>query len=344
MQLLTQSTKSVIYLMKGFGEMKIDRLLSIVILLLKKNRIQAKELADLYEVSIRTIYRDIEAISLAGIPVVTYQGANGGIGLMDGYRLDRSVLTDGDVKDIVMGLQSLSSSLGGPNVTRLLDKFESIIPDSGKAKFSVNTTQFIVDHSGWGNQSAQEAKLVKVKEALSQARTIAFTYRNAQGAVTARNVEPHTLVLKGQQWFVYAYCLDREQFRLFKLSRMSDPVVTETAFTRRDLSYEVLPWNEERLAAVRAVQPFTLQFNHKSRHLAEDWFGVEALTEQEEGMYTVSVPFPEDAWMYGFILSLGPDVIVKEPTHLREKIRDMALRIASNYGEPPIENLEKHSI
>lgn len=263
---------------------------------------------------------------------------------MDGYRLDRSVLTDGDVKDIVMGLQSLSSSLGGPNVTRLLDKFESIIPDSGKAKFTVNTTQFIVDHSGWGNQSAQESKLLKVKEALSQSRTIAFTYRNAQGAVTTRKVEPHTLVLKGQQWFVYAYCLDKEQFRLFKLSRMSDPVVMETAFTRRDLSYEVLPWNEERLVAVRAVQPFTLQFNHKSRHLAEDWFGVEALTEQEEGAYTVSVPFPEDAWMYGFILSLGPDVIVKEPAHLREKIRDMALRIASNYGESPTENLEKHSI
>ncbi|MCP3744891.1 MULTISPECIES: YafY family protein [Paenibacillus] len=313
--------------------MKIDRLLSIVILLLKKNRVQAKELADLYEVSIRTIYRDIEAISMAGIPVVTYQGANGGIGLMEGYRLDRSMLTDNDVKDIVMGLQSLSSTLDSPNVSRLLHKFESIMPESGKERFSVRTTQFIVDHSGWGNQAAQEGKLKKVKEAMSQARTVAFTYRNAEGAITERNVEPHTLVLKGQQWFVYAYCPDREQFRLFKLSRMSDPVVTETVFARRDLSYEVLPWNEGRMEASRAVQPFTLQFNRNSRHLAEDWFGVEALTEQEEGIYTVSVPFPEDAWAYGFILSLGPDVVVKEPTHLRDKIHKMALSIASNYEE-----------
>ncbi|QDY82060.1 YafY family transcriptional regulator [Paenibacillus polymyxa] len=312
-------------------KMKIDRLLSIVILLLKRNRIQAKELADLYEVSIRTIYRDIEAISLAGIPVVTYQGAGGGIGLMEGYRLDRSMLTEHDIKDIVMGLQSLSSSLGGPNVSRLLHKFESIIPESEKEQFSVRTTQFIVDHSGWGNQAVQEAKLKKVKEALSQACTLAFTYRNAEGTRTERNVEPHTLVLKGQQWFVYAYCPDREQFRLFKLSRMSEPVVTETSFIRRDLSYEVLPWNEGRMAPSRAVQPFTLQFNRNSRHLAEDWFGVEALTEQEEGIYTVSVPFPEDAWLYGFILSLGPDVIVKEPAHLRDKIHQMALRIASNY-------------
>jgi predicted DNA-binding transcriptional regulator YafY len=313
--------------------MKIDRLLSIVILLLKKKRIQAKELADLYEVSVRTIYRDIEAISLAGIPVVTYQGANGGIGLMDGYRLDRSVLTDDDLKDIVMGLQSLSSSLGGPNVTRLLDKFESIIPDSGRAHFSVCTTQFIVDHSGWGNQTAQEAKRIKVKGAIAQERTVAFTYRNAEGAMTKRNVEPHTLVLKGQKWYLYAYCPDREQFRLFKLSRMSEPVVTETVFTRRDLSFEVLPWKEGRMVAAEAVQPFTLQFNQNSRHLAEDWFGVESLTEQEEGVYTVSVPFPEDAWVYGFILGFGPDVVVKEPAHLRDKIRDMARRIASNYGE-----------
>ncbi|KJD41188.1 transcriptional regulator [Paenibacillus polymyxa] len=313
--------------------MKIDRLLSIVILLLKRNRIQAKELADLYEVSIRTIYRDIEAISLAGIPVVTFQGAGGGIGLMEGYRLDRSMLTDHDIKDIVMGLQSLSSSLGGPNVSRLLHKFESIIPESEKEQFSVRTTQFIVDHSGWGNQSVQEAKLIKIKEAMSQARTVAFTYRNAEGARTERDVEPHTLVLKGQQWFVYAYCPDRGQFRLFKLSRMNEPVVTETAFTRRDLSNEVLPWNEGRMTASSAVQPFTLQFNRTSRHLAEDWFGVEALNEQEEGIYTVSVPFPEDAWVYGFILSLGPDVVVKEPAHLRDKIYKMALRIASNYEE-----------
>ncbi|WP_068496636.1 helix-turn-helix transcriptional regulator [Paenibacillus kribbensis] len=313
--------------------MKIDRLLSIVILLLQRNRIQAKELADLYEVSIRTIYRDIEAISMAGIPVVTFQGAGGGIGLMEGYRLDRSMLTDLDVKDIVMGLQSLSSSLGGPNVSRLLNKFESIIPESGREPFSVRATQFIVDHSGWGNQAAQEGKLIKVKEAMSRARTVAFTYRNAEGVITERTVEPHTLVLKGQQWFVYAYCPDREQFRLFKLSRMSEPVVTETAFTRRDLSYEVLPWNEGRMAASRAVQPFTLQFNRNSRHLAEDWFGVEALIEQTEGIYTVSVPFPEDAWAYGFILSLGPDVVVKEPAHLRDKIREMAVRIASNYED-----------
>lgn len=313
--------------------MKIDRLLSIVILLLQKNRIQAKELADLYEVSIRTIYRDIEAISMAGVPVVTFQGAGGGIGLMEGYRLDRSMLTDHDIKDIVMGLQSLSSSLGGPNVSRLLNKFESIVPASEKEQFRVRTTQFIVDHSGWGNQAAQESKLIKVKEAISQAHTIAFTYRNAEGALTERNVEPHTLVLKGQQWFMYAYCRGREQFRLFKLSRMSNPVVTGTAFTRRDLSYEVLPWNEGRSAASRAVQPFILQFNRKSRHLAEDWFGVEALNEQEEGIYTVSVPFPEDTWVYGFILSLGPDVIVREPAHLRAKIREMALRIASNYED-----------
>jgi predicted DNA-binding transcriptional regulator YafY len=320
-------------MVKGFEKMKIDRLLSIVILLLQRNRIQAKELADLYEVSIRTIYRDIEAISMAGIPVVTFQGAGGGIGLMEGYRLDRSMLTDLDVKDIVMGLQSLSSSLGGPNVSRLLNKFESIIPASEKEQFSVRTTQFIVDHSGWGNQTAQEGKLIKVKEAMSRARTVAFTYRNAEGVITERNVEPHTLVLKGQQWFVYAYCSDRGQFRLFKLSRMSEPVVTETAFTRRDLSYEVLPWNEGRMAASRAVQPFTLQFNRNSRHLAEDWFGVEALVEQTEGIYTVSVPFPEDAWAYRFILSLGPDVVVKEPGHLRDKIREMALRIASNYED-----------
>lgn len=126
--------------------MKIDRLLSIVILLLNRPLIQAKELADMFEVSVRTIYRDIDSINSAGIPVVTYQGAGGGIGLMQGYRLDRNVLSQRELADIFSALQS-ASSIGGEGHHLLMEKISSVVPPSQISAFRSKTTQMIVDFS-----------------------------------------------------------------------------------------------------------------------------------------------------------------------------------------------------
>ncbi|MEK3986266.1 YafY family protein [Paenibacillus sp. FSL K6-3166] len=313
--------------------MKIDRLLSIVILLMNRRLIQAKELADMFEVSVRTIYRDIESINGAGIPIVTYQGSGGGIGLMEGYRLDRNVLTDRELADIFSALQSVSS-YGGTEHTLLMEKISSVIPPSQTAAFRSKTTQLIIDFSPWGLQPILEEKIATLKEALEENRTVAFDYVNAEGQSSQRSVEPYTLVLKGQAWYLYGYCLQRQDFRLFKLHRMKGLIKEKREFIREDRDMHELPWSTDyqRVTSASVVSPILLHFSAEGRHLAEDRFDSTELQPDGHGGYNVSIHYPEDGWLYGFLLSFGTALEVLEPEHIRQKLGELALGVAKKYA------------
>ncbi|MGG4193031.1 YafY family protein [Paenibacillus jamilae] len=310
--------------------MKIDRLLSIVILLINRKMVQAKDLADRFEVSVRTIYRDIDTINQAGIPVVTYQGAGGGIGLAEGYRLDRNLLTNDELVAIVTALQSISSTHPSSDNELLVEKLSSIIPPADSAQFQLRTQQFIVDFSNWGSNGVQEQKLMVLKDAIEQQQAVTFMYCNAGGKISCRTVEPYTLVLKHKRWYLYAYCTLRAQFRLFKLFRMKDLLVEDKFFVRQEVSIHDLPWEQEWHAPER-TERIVLRFDPEVRHLAEEWFGVEDLQEDEAGALVASVPFPVDNWLYGFILSFGQHVEVLEPLHIRNQIEQIASRIVEKY-------------
>nr|WP_306220218.1 YafY family protein [Cohnella sp. WQ 127256] len=320
----------------GLLTVKLDRLLAIVILLINRRIIQAKELADHFEVSVRTIYRDMDVLNQAGIPVISYQGAGGGIGLSEGYRLDRNVLTNNEMVAIVTALQSVSTTHDSPDIKQLLEKMQSVVPAAESEQFQIRTQQFIVDLSPWGRQSHMEDKLAHLKKAVEEAREVIFTYCNAQGEVTQRRVEPYTLVLKQQTWYLYANCLERKQFRLFKLFRMRDVEVQLSYFVRQNISLDQIPWNQQWTTAEKTTS-LRLRFNQSVKHLAEEWFGVEALiaepqeSESTEEKYVVVVDFPEDRWLYGFILSFGQDVEVLEPEHIRSKIKGIARNIEQIY-------------
>lgn len=312
--------------------MKIDRLLSIVILLMNRRLIQAKELADMFEVSVRTIYRDIESINGAGIPIITYQGANGGIGLMEGYRLDRNVLTDRELADIFTALQSVSS-YGGTEHTLLMEKISSVIPPSQSAAFRSKTTQLIIDFSPWGLQTVLEEKIAILKEAIDESVTVAFDYINAEGQGSQRSVEPYTLVLKGQAWYLYGFCLEKQDYRLFKLLRMKELIKKTQVFSREDRDMRELPWstNYQRATSTAAVSPIQLHFSAEGKHLAEDRFDSTELRPDGNGGYNVTIHYPVDGWLYGFLLSFGSLVEVLEPEHIRHKLKELALNIAKKY-------------
>jgi len=315
--------------------MKLDRLLSIVILLVNRRFVQAKELAELFEVSVRTIYRDIDVLNQAGIPVISYQGAGGGIGLSEGYRLDRSVLTDGELVEIVNALQSVSTIYPDRNRKLLLEKMKSVVPPSQSEQFQLRTRQLIVDLSPWGGSGRLEEKAALLKKAAEEERLVEFAYCDAQGNESARVVEPYTLVLKRQSWYLYAYCRTRQEFRLFKLFRMKAMAVGERFAVRRPIEPERLPWNEQWQGPGKTIR-LKLRFSRRARHLAEEWFGVEAIVaeaagEDGEERYVVWAEFPEDRWLYGFILSFGPDAEVLEPESLREEIRRQAEGILRKY-------------
>jgi predicted DNA-binding transcriptional regulator YafY len=313
--------------------MKLDRLLSIVILLMNRRMVQARELADKFEVSVRTIYRDIDVINQAGIPITTYQGAGGGIGLVEGYRLDRNLLTNDDLAAIMTALQSVSTSYSSDQNYMLMEKINSIIPTGQTEQFKQLTGQFVVDFSSWGVHTHLEDKINQLKKAIEQSQVITFTYCNAEGEVTSRNADPYTLILKQQKWYVYAYCHAKSDFRLFKLMRMKDLIVNKETYIRRDIPIEQLPWNKAWIEPVNSPEHMllVLRFHRRIKHLAEEWFGVEQLVEDGDEYYQVKIDYPEDNWLYGFILSFGRDVEVLQPKHIRERIKEIARDIYKLY-------------
>lgn len=309
--------------------MKIDRLLSIVILLLNRPLIQAKELADMFEVSVRTIYRDIESINGAGIPVVTYQGSGGGIGLMPGYRLDRNVLSERELADIFTALQSVSSYGGGEHQL-LMDKISSVIPPSQKKAFRSLTTQMIVDLSPWEQMTPLEERISLLKEALEEAVAVTFEYVSAEGRMTRRTIEPYTLVMKGRSWYIYGFCTERQDFRLFKLLRMKALVKERRHYTRQDVPLQGLPWSDGWKDPQQTVA-LTLLFAPEGRHLAEEYFDCGTLQQDERGGYILTVSYPENDWLYGFLLSFGTALEVLAPAHIRRRLGEVARGVAAAY-------------
>ena len=310
--------------------MKLDRLLAIVVLLMNKRMVQAKELADLFEVSVRTIYRDVDAIDQAGIPIVTYQGAGGGIGIEDGYRLDRNLLTNDEYAAIATALRSVATTYDGHRNHMLLEKINSIISPARMEEFRNKSHHVLVDYSPWGMSEPLEARLEEFRIAIEKQCLASFAYSSSQGEVTSRCVEPHTLLMKGRQWYLYAYCKTREEFRLFKLMRMKELIIQEATFTRRPLTIGAQPWDQEWSQAEHVIS-LTLRFNAGIRHLVEEQFGAEVMKENVPGKLDVTVAYPEDRWLYGFLLSFGDNVEVLHPPHLREMIRGQAVAITRIY-------------
>lgn len=312
--------------------MKLERLLSIIILLMNRRIVQAKELAERFEVSVRTIYRDVEAIHAAGIPVVTYQGTNGGIGLTEGYRLDRNVMTNDELAAIVTALKSISTSYGSEQHLRLMEKINSVVPPDRAEEFHHKTSSVWIDYAPWDGNERLQPKLQMLKEAIDSCLPVGLTYSNAEGELSRRQIEPHTLVLKGRQWYLQAYCLEKEQFRLFKLLRMKDlEIVPGRTFVRRQLPTEAPDSARSPGGELPQAKEIVLRFDDDARHLAEEWFGIEELSPAADGRWQVKKAYPEDEWLYRFILGLGHRVEVMAPAHLREIIANRAAHIAEKY-------------
>lgn len=310
--------------------MKLERLLAIVIILINRKRVQAKDLADMFEVSVRTIYRDIEAINQAGIPVVTYQGVNGGIGIMDGYKWDKNVLTHDELASIAVALKSVSTTYGQSSTGVILEKIKGLIPKNESEHFEAKTGHVLIDFSPWGSDPAHKEKLEVLREAIRLSRCVSFVYHNSRGEETERAVEPYTLVLKRQRWYLYAFCTFRGGFRFFKVSRMRDVKVLDKTYHRQNVEPEQLPWEKEWYNPKNTVE-LVLKCQQEIRPLVEEWFGIENVHTDDGGYSIARAKLPEDDWLYGFILSFGAKAEVLAPEHIRDIIREMAAEVHNLY-------------
>ena len=309
--------------------MKLDRLIAVLVMLLRRERVQAKELAEMFEVSVRTILRDVEALNLAGIPVVTYQGVKGGIGIAEGYLLDKSVLTEGEMAAMLTTLKGLADTIPDSRHQVLLEKFRNTLSPTQLDLLNTRVNQLVIDLSPWGGNDLLKEKIVTIRKAIESLKELGFSYTDSTGQRTSRRVEPYTLVLKGQKWYLYAWCQLRQRYRFFKLARIKELVVYETSYQPREISPEQLPWESEWQKPENLVS-LELVFDRQLISLVEEWFGEDTVT-QEDGSIMVKTLLPENNWLYGFLLSFGTGVEVISPSRIRTILADIAQGIYKKY-------------
>jgi predicted DNA-binding transcriptional regulator YafY len=311
--------------------MRLDRLISILTVLLKRDRVSARELSEMFGVSVRTILRDIDALDLAGIPIVTYQGTGGGISIAEGYKLGKSILTCDDVAAIISALAGFSRTMHDARHDVLLEKFKNIVPPSQSGRLAAKTGQLIIDLAPWGGNDYLKDRLSLIRSAIDEDRVIEFSYTDSNMSRSVRRAEPCSLVLKGQSWYMYAYCLLREQPRLFRLSRMKDLKMLDDKFTPRVHAVDSLTWEEE-WGHPKNMTEIVLLFDNEMETVAREAFG-DNIESCPDGRFVVRANFPVNNWLYGFILSFGPGVEVLRPKYLRDIIRDAAEGIRNRYAE-----------
>ena len=213
--------------------MRLDRLLEIVILLLNRRQVTASELAARFEVSVRTIYRDVEAINLAGVPVISTRGQGGGFTVMDDFRIDRQVLSLDDMAAISSALRGVHGALEDPKSRRALEKITALVPEALSGELTTRSQMLVISPSPYGQSDRIRETIQTLHQAVVGSRPVTFVYHDAKGQESLRRVEPHTLLLYGSTWYLYGWCLLRQDWRLFRLARIREVRESGTSFTRR---------------------------------------------------------------------------------------------------------------
>lgn len=310
--------------------MKINRLLAIVIMLLNRKKISALELAEKFEVSVRTIYRDMEAINMSGIPVVSKQGSDGGFYILDNYKINHQFLTFEDMISIVEALKNINGVLDNKNVEIAMEKVKNIIPCNKKNIFDLHFKHIFIDTLPWGFKKSEKenVKYNIIYEALKENRCIGFNYRNAKGEYISRKVEPITLVFKGFAWYLFSFCSLRNDYRTFKLSRMDNLRVLDEKVYKSRISYkEYTKMNESQKMPTK----ISLKFSEKARYRIQDYFDEENITFLKDGNVIVNTEVVEDDWVYSMILSYGESVEVLKPQRIRNIIKEKCKKISNIY-------------
>lgn len=300
--------------------MKIERLIGILSILLQQEKVTAPYLSEKFEVSRRTINRDIEALCRAGIPIVTTQGTNGGISIMDGYRIDRTLLTASDMQAILTGLRSLDSVSGNRKMRQLMEKLSAENPD-----ILTSNEHILIDLSSW-YKSLLAPKIELIQTAIAQREKITFSYFAPTGN-SIRTIEPYLLIFKWSSWYIWGRCCQKQDFRLFKLNRMLEveslgEVYEPVPFTVPDLSPEhVTP----PLISVRAL------FEQEMKWRLIEEYGPKCFTEREDGKLLFTFGFSDQENLFSWIFSFGDKVELLEPECLREEFVQRAEKLLRRY-------------
>ncbi|MBO6090222.1 MAG: YafY family transcriptional regulator [Lachnospiraceae bacterium] len=300
--------------------MKIDRLIGILSILLQKEMTTAPELAEHFEVSRRTINRDIEALCKAGIPIQTTQGVGGGISIMSGYRMDRTILTSRDMQMIMAGLRSLDSVSGSSYYSQLMEKIQA-----GSSELVSGKESMLIDLSSW-YKATLAPKISMIQDAIENRHLLKFKYFAPSGE-SERTIEPYYVVFKWTSWYVYGWCLKRKDYRLFKLNRMDNVQLTDKEFECRNVP---LPDMSAELLYPRNIKVRALFDADMKWRLVEE-FGIECYSETKDGKLLFEEYYSDLDNLVSWMLTFGDKVEVLEPAEVREKLKEIADNMSRKY-------------
>lgn len=296
--------------------MKIDRLISIILWMNGRGRVTARSLAEKYEVSIKTIQRDIDAIDRAGVPIVSYKGRDGGYEIEKNYRIDHSVMKRQDGQLIAKLLEGLGRTYNFRELDYLKEKFS--VFDGEKTTQS----RFLIDFSSWGDETKTREKLRRVDRAFNERRLLVFSYYNLHGERSRRIVEPLKLVFKYYNWYLCAFCRGKEAPRLFKVRRMREIEMGESFGVERQIDLGAL--FRERTDRLTKVK---LKISEELKMKIDDYFESYTMPDAD----TIEVELPMDDWLFRLILGFGADAEALAPESLRDRIKREIKAMAGIY-------------
>lgn len=297
--------------------MQINRLFEIVYILLDKKTVTSRELAERFEVSTRTIYRDIETLSSAGIPVYMTKGRGGGISLLPDFVLNKAVITEKEKEDILSSLKAVNA-VNLSKTDTALNKLSSMFGES-------NADWIEVDFSPWEGAQNETETFNTIKSAILGKKIISFVYASAKGQNTARQVEPLKLCFKSGAWYLYGYCKSRSDFRFFKLRRIRKLCVTEQNFSRKSPPRIFSGNNVFQEEYVK----LKLKLSPQAAYRVYDEF--ESYEQQDDGSFIVEITYPKGQWIYYYITTFGRHCEVLEPEDVRNYVEAELKKTLKNY-------------
>ena len=291
--------------------MQKSRLFKIIYYLMENGKSTAPELAEKLEVSIRTIYRDIDIISSVGVPIYVTTGRNGGIQIDDSFVLDRLILSDKEKEDIITALKSVS----------IVDDHNSDTLSKLSAIFNTKNEDWLeVDFSRWGNKAQDNTMFQKLKEAIISRKMLCIVYANTRGEVIERVICPLKMVYKAKSWYIKAFCMNKSDFRIFKLTRI---------IQARDMekNFSPMEFPQEKKEMKVNYENVILRFPQRMAYRIYDEFEVDEIHQDDNGDFIICAPMPIDEWLIGYLLSFGSKVCIIEPKYLKKIVYNEAKKI-----------------
>lgn len=307
--------------------MKLEITIKILFDLLSNKRVSATYLAEKYGVSARSVYRYVQELENAGVPIYTASGKGGGFAIVDTYKINSTFMTIAEFENVISALTSFIESVPDKTVSNAISKLKSVTKNENN-DFCITSGDLIIDASPWGDTVGYKSKLSVIKASIDQAKQLNITYHDRNGEITERTIDPHLIVFKQGLWYVYAYCNLRQGYRFFKTGRIEKATLLNTPFVKKQFSREDLPldfWNNGK-----NYERIEMEVDKNVLSDVEEWLGIENF-EQNGEKFIARATLPYDNGLVTKIMSYGKGIRILSPVNLIKAVKENAQELLKNY-------------